>query len=341
MDAIDEAMRTAGRSVVFAGVTVMISLLGLLLVRLSFLTGLAWGTATAVAVAVVGCDHAPAGAPVARRHSHRQAARRPAQGAPTSRRISARWSKAVSRRPVRSAVIGGGVLVALALPALGMRLAVADAGNDPVGHHHPQRLRLARRRLRPRRQRPADDRDRHPDRGRAPPKCPRSSSRSPTRRASRSSSRRARAPTAGSRSSPRSRRRSPQSAATEHLVHHLRHDLPDNVHIGGQTAVEHRLLDRPRQPSALVHRRCALAELRAAADRVPQRARAAQGGHHEPAVDRRRLRRDGDDLPVGMVRQRVRCRRRCSHRAVGSDDALRDRLRSLHGLRGLPALVHP
>ena len=46
-------MRTAGRSVVFAGVTVMISLLGLLLVRLSFLTGLAWGTATAVAVAVV------------------------------------------------------------------------------------------------------------------------------------------------------------------------------------------------------------------------------------------------------------------------------------------------
>ena len=34
---------------------------------------------------------------------------------------------------MRSAVIGGGVLVALALPALGMRLAVADAGNDPVG----------------------------------------------------------------------------------------------------------------------------------------------------------------------------------------------------------------
>ena len=39
LDAIDEAMRTAGRSVVFAGVTVMISLLGLLLVRLSFLDG--------------------------------------------------------------------------------------------------------------------------------------------------------------------------------------------------------------------------------------------------------------------------------------------------------------
>ncbi len=29
----------------------------------------------------------------------------------------------------------------------------------------------------------------------------------------------------------------PQSAATEHLVHDLRRDLPDNVHIGGQTAV--------------------------------------------------------------------------------------------------------
>ena len=125
-------MRTAGRSVVFAGVTVMISLLGLLLVRLSFLTGLAWGTATAVAVAVVAAiTLLPALLSlVGTRIDKLHVGRRKRSDKQT---VSARWSKAVSRRPVRSAVIGGGVLVALALPALGMRLAVADAGNDPVG----------------------------------------------------------------------------------------------------------------------------------------------------------------------------------------------------------------
>ena len=46
-------MGTAGRAVVFAGCTVMISLLGLLLMGLSFLHGLALGTSTAVLVAVV------------------------------------------------------------------------------------------------------------------------------------------------------------------------------------------------------------------------------------------------------------------------------------------------
>ena len=46
-------MGTAGRAVVFAGCTVMISLLGMLLMRLSFLHGLALGTSTAVLIAVL------------------------------------------------------------------------------------------------------------------------------------------------------------------------------------------------------------------------------------------------------------------------------------------------
>ena len=45
--AAGEALATAGHAVVFAGVTVMISLLGMLLMGMSFLNGLAFGSATA------------------------------------------------------------------------------------------------------------------------------------------------------------------------------------------------------------------------------------------------------------------------------------------------------
>jgi RND superfamily putative drug exporter len=133
-DAISEAMSTAGRSVVFAGITVMISLLGLLLVRLEFLKGLAFGTATAVAVSVLAAMTllpallAIVGPRIDRLHVGRR--QRTRVDRPP---LSYRWSRAVSRRPVVSAALGGGALLALALPVLGMRLAVADAGNDPAG----------------------------------------------------------------------------------------------------------------------------------------------------------------------------------------------------------------
>ena len=51
-DAVVEALTTAGRAVLFAGCTVMISVLGMMLMGLNFLYGLAVGTSIAVAVAV-------------------------------------------------------------------------------------------------------------------------------------------------------------------------------------------------------------------------------------------------------------------------------------------------
>ena len=48
-----EAMTTSGRAVVFAGFTVMISVLGMFLMGLNFLQGLAVGTSLAVVVAVL------------------------------------------------------------------------------------------------------------------------------------------------------------------------------------------------------------------------------------------------------------------------------------------------
>ena len=52
-DAIAEAVGTAGRAVLFAGLTVMISLLGMFLMGMPFLYGLALGTSTSVLVAVI------------------------------------------------------------------------------------------------------------------------------------------------------------------------------------------------------------------------------------------------------------------------------------------------
>ncbi|HTN78515.1 MAG TPA: MMPL family transporter [Acidimicrobiales bacterium] len=235
VDAIDEAMRTAGRSVVFAGFTVMISLLGLLLVRLSFLTGLAWGTATAVAVAVLAAITllpallSLAGTRIDKLHVGRR--RRP-----DKQTISARWSEAVSRRPLRSAVIGGGLLVALALPALGMRLAVADAGNDPVGTTTRNAYDWLADGFGPGVNGPLLVVVATPtDAARAQvPSIVQQVSDTPgiafVEPASQS-------PDGGIATFTAFPTTSPQSEATEHLVHDLRRDLPDNVHIGGQTAV--------------------------------------------------------------------------------------------------------
>ncbi len=121
-----EAVSTAGRAVVFAGLTVMISLLGMILMRLSFLNGLALGSSTAVAIAVMAAvTLLPAllGIVGGRITPMRVAAS-------ANRSIWVRWSHLIQRRPVPAAVVGVVVLVALGAPALALRLGTADAGSD-------------------------------------------------------------------------------------------------------------------------------------------------------------------------------------------------------------------
>ena len=131
--AIVEAFGTAGRAVAFAGCTVMISLLGMLLMGMSFFHGLAIGTSTAVLVAVLAAlTLLPAllgfaGNHIDRLSVHRRRADRLTETA------WHRWSRFVQRNPKRFAIGGFVVLVAAAAPVLGMRLAMADSGNDPSG----------------------------------------------------------------------------------------------------------------------------------------------------------------------------------------------------------------
>jgi putative drug exporter of the RND superfamily len=130
-----EAVSTAGRSVLVAGVTVVISLLGLFVVGLPYLYGVALSAILAVLVVMAAAiTLLPALLGFARERVNRLrvpfAGRAPAEstGSP-----AARWSRAVQRRPWVALAAGVSVLVALASPVTGLRIAFPDQGNDPAG----------------------------------------------------------------------------------------------------------------------------------------------------------------------------------------------------------------
>jgi putative drug exporter of the RND superfamily len=126
---------TAGRSVLVAGGTVVISLLGLFAMGLSFMQGAALVTIASVLVvmlAAVTLLPALLGWLGPRVDRLRLPGRRP-RGAHASSSSGwwARWSRGVQRRPWPAALAGFGILVLLTLPVLGVRFGFPDAGNNP------------------------------------------------------------------------------------------------------------------------------------------------------------------------------------------------------------------
>ncbi len=134
-DAVVEAVTTAGRSVLIAGSTVVIAVLGLFLTGLDYMYGVALSAAFAVLVVMLAAvTLLPAllsylGPNVDRLRIPFLGQRLKAEGGSDS--PAARWSRAVQRRPWTAAIAATALLLALAAPALGMRLGFPDAGNDP------------------------------------------------------------------------------------------------------------------------------------------------------------------------------------------------------------------
>ncbi len=131
-EAVVEAISTAGHSVLVAGTTVVISLLGLFLMGLSYLQGVALSASLAVLVTMAASvTLLPALLGFAGRKIDRLripgAARPPRDPEHTP---AARWSRAVQRRPWTAALAAVAVLLVLATPFLGLRLGFPDAGND-------------------------------------------------------------------------------------------------------------------------------------------------------------------------------------------------------------------
>ena len=135
LDAVIEAISTAGRAVAFAGCTVVISLMGMFLMGLSLLYGLALGTAAAVLVAVLAAlTLLPALLGFVGRRIDRFSVHRRRHGLGAARETGwHRWSRLVQRHPKGFAVAGFATLLLLAVPVTQMRLANADAGTDPAG----------------------------------------------------------------------------------------------------------------------------------------------------------------------------------------------------------------
>jgi RND superfamily putative drug exporter len=135
-DAVVEAVSTAGRSVLIAGCTVMIAVLGLFATGLTYMYGVALSAMLAVLVVMLAAiSLLPAllaflgprvdrlRIPLLGRHLKREGG--------SGESPAARWSHAVQRRPWPATIIATAILLALAAPALGMRLGFPDAGNDP------------------------------------------------------------------------------------------------------------------------------------------------------------------------------------------------------------------
>jgi putative drug exporter of the RND superfamily len=141
-DATIATVDTAGRTVLIAGSTVVISMLGLFAMGLSFMRGAATVTIVAVLVVMVAAlTLFPALLGYFGRHIDRLrlplGRRRPPVVAPGGHvvpgRAWVRWSRLVDGHSVISAITGLVILVVLAAPFLGVRFGFPDAGNDPEG----------------------------------------------------------------------------------------------------------------------------------------------------------------------------------------------------------------
>jgi len=133
-DAAVTAVDTSGRAVLFAGGTVCIAILGILVLGLGFLNGLAVACALTVVFTVLAAvTLLPAllgvfGRRVLSRRQRRLASQRAAQDAGG---LWARWAGTVERRPAVLAAAAAAVMVVLAIPVLSLRLGSSDQGNDP------------------------------------------------------------------------------------------------------------------------------------------------------------------------------------------------------------------
>jgi RND superfamily putative drug exporter len=129
-----EAMATAGHAALVAGGTVVIALLGLFLMRLPYLNGVALSASLAVLVvlaatvtllpAVIGFTH--------RRIDRLQIGRLGAEVPDPDRTRVARFAGAMDRRPLVALVASLVALAVLAAPLTGIRFGFPDAGNEPA-----------------------------------------------------------------------------------------------------------------------------------------------------------------------------------------------------------------
>ncbi|HET8990889.1 MAG TPA: MMPL family transporter [Acidimicrobiales bacterium] len=137
-DAIVTAINTSGRAVLFAGSTVCVALLGMLVLRLSFLNGVAVMATLAVLVTMLASvTLLPAlVAVIGPRVLSRRERRHLAEHGPEPAHPSGpwqRWARFVSNHPRALSVLALALIVLIVVPFFSLRLGSSDQGTDPVG----------------------------------------------------------------------------------------------------------------------------------------------------------------------------------------------------------------
>jgi putative drug exporter of the RND superfamily len=136
-ESVVQAMDTAGRAVVFAGCTVVIALLGMMLLGVDFLYGVAMSASIGVLlVMLASLTLLPALLTFAGARLVRPSWRKRRRGAqatdPHEGGRWLRWSGYVERHSWPIAAVSVMAMLLIAAPAMALRLGSSDASNDPV-----------------------------------------------------------------------------------------------------------------------------------------------------------------------------------------------------------------
>jgi putative drug exporter of the RND superfamily len=137
--AVVTAIDTSGRAVVFAGMTVIIALLGMLAIGLAFISGLGMGAASVVAVTVLAAvTLLPAILGFVGTNIDRLSLPWVHHEQTDHVTVWHRWSRFVQRHSWPLALVGLLVMLVLSAPVLSMRLGFGDAGNNPTSSQSRQ-----------------------------------------------------------------------------------------------------------------------------------------------------------------------------------------------------------
>ncbi|MFJ8646100.1 MMPL family transporter [Streptomyces sp. NPDC093546] len=134
-EAAGRAVGTAGSAVVFAGLTVVIALVGLAVVNIPMLTKMGFAAAGTVLIAVlIALTFIPALLGYVGKRVHgRKARKNPVAASDDDKpNLGTRWARFVLRRPLVVLLVGVVGLGAVALPAASLEMGLPDDGSQPT-----------------------------------------------------------------------------------------------------------------------------------------------------------------------------------------------------------------
>ncbi len=125
------ALTTSGRAVLFAGSTVIVSLLGMFMIGVNLIYGFAIGAVLAVLMVMLASVTL---VPAIIGFAGQKLAAKERKRTKTHETPAYRWSRQIQRRPWLFGAVSLVLLITLAIPLFSIRLGASDQGNDPPSY---------------------------------------------------------------------------------------------------------------------------------------------------------------------------------------------------------------